>query len=110
MRFTFDVNALAHCWTAREFVPAMAAADHGNGGDGGVVRGLAVHAQHGRLRREQGGGPGAARGAGGGAGDAARGAAGEERAGVSGLHAHGAVYAVSAGHAVLDTGPGSRLR
>lgn len=29
VRFTFDVNVLAHCWTAREFVPAMARADHG---------------------------------------------------------------------------------
>jgi len=29
VRFTFDVNALAHYWTVREFVPAMVRADHG---------------------------------------------------------------------------------
>lgn len=29
VRFTFDVNALAHFWTVREFLPAMVAADHG---------------------------------------------------------------------------------
>ncbi|ROT36823.1 NAD(P)-binding protein [Sodiomyces alkalinus F11] len=29
IRFTFDVNALAHYWTAREFLPAMVAANHG---------------------------------------------------------------------------------
>ncbi|KAE9382044.1 NAD(P)-binding protein [Stipitochalara longipes BDJ] len=29
VRFTFDVNTLAHYWTAKEFVPAMVAANHG---------------------------------------------------------------------------------
>jgi len=29
VRFTFDVNALAHYWTVKEFVPAMVRADHG---------------------------------------------------------------------------------
>ncbi|KAH8910903.1 dehydrogenase/reductase SDR family member 8 [Coniochaeta sp. PMI_546] len=29
VRFTFDVNALAHFWTAREFLPAMVRSDHG---------------------------------------------------------------------------------
>ncbi|KAJ9145239.1 Dehydrogenase reductase sdr family member 8 [Coniochaeta hoffmannii] len=29
VRFTFDVNALAHFWTVREFLPAMVRADHG---------------------------------------------------------------------------------
>lgn len=29
IRFTFDVNALAHFWTAREFLPAMIGSDHG---------------------------------------------------------------------------------
>lgn len=29
IRFTFDVNTFAHYWTTREFLPAMARADHG---------------------------------------------------------------------------------
>jgi len=29
VRFTFDVNTLAHYWMAKEFVPAMVAKDHG---------------------------------------------------------------------------------
>jgi len=29
VRFTFDVNTLAHYWTAKEFVPSMVAANHG---------------------------------------------------------------------------------
>jgi short-subunit dehydrogenase len=29
VRFTFDVNALSHYWTAKEFVPAMVKANHG---------------------------------------------------------------------------------
>jgi len=29
VRFTFDVNALAHYWMAKEFVPAMVKANHG---------------------------------------------------------------------------------
>lgn len=29
VRFTFDVNALAHYWLAKEFVPSMVAANHG---------------------------------------------------------------------------------
>lgn len=29
IRFTFDVNALAHFWTAREFLPDMVRRDHG---------------------------------------------------------------------------------
>jgi all-trans-retinol dehydrogenase (NAD+) len=29
VRFTFEVNTLAHYWMAKEFVPAMVARDHG---------------------------------------------------------------------------------
>ncbi|PMD15989.1 NAD(P)-binding protein [Hyaloscypha hepaticicola] len=29
VRFTFDVNTLAHYWTAKEFIPSMVAANHG---------------------------------------------------------------------------------
>lgn len=29
VRFTFDVNTLAHYWTAKEFVPSMVAKNHG---------------------------------------------------------------------------------
>jgi all-trans-retinol dehydrogenase (NAD+) len=29
IRFTFDVNTFAHCWTVQEFLPAMIKADHG---------------------------------------------------------------------------------